>query len=290
MSTEAKIAREISYANSIRGRGGRAFVRVVENLTGRPRLIRMAQGYEKDVATGQDFWQVMVRKYGIDLQIINGALENIPKTGPLVVVSNHPFGILDGMVMGNILSQTRGDFRILAHNVFQRAEEINRVILPVSFDQTKEALRLNLNTRKSALEYLAQGGAIGVFPGGSVSTSNGPFGVPMDPRWRRFTAKLVAKSEATVVPIFFDGTNGRLFQIVSQYSDVLRKSLLINEFRRGIKRPARLVVGEPLSPEALAAYRTKSRELMIFLREATYKLSPKPLKSQDYGFEFEDWD
>jgi len=265
-------------------------VRVVENLTGRPRLIRMALGYEKDVATGQDFWQVMVRKYGIDLQIIDGALENIPKTGPLVVVSNHPFGILDGMVMGNILSQTRGDFRILAHNVFQRAEEISRVILPVSFDQTKEALRLNLNTRKSALEYLGQGGAIGVFPGGSVSTSNGPFGVPMDPRWRRFTAKLVAKSGATVVPIFFDGSNGRLFQIVSQYSDVLRKSLLINEFRRGIKRPARLVVGEPLSPEALAPYRTKSRELMVFLREATYKLSPKPLKPQDYGFEFEDWD
>jgi len=174
--------------------------------------------------------------------------------------------------------------------VFQRAEEINRVILPISFDQTKEALRLNLNTRKQALEYLGQGGAIGIFPGGSVSTSNGPFKTPMDPRWRRFTAKLVAKSGATVVPIFFDGTNGRLFQIVSQYSDVLRKSMLINEFRRAIKRPARFVVGQPLTPEVLAEYRTKPRELMVFLRESTYDLSPKPLKKLDYGFEFEEWD
>ena len=290
MNTEAKIAREISYATSIKSRGGRAFVRVVENLTGRPRLIRMAQGYEQDVARGEDFWAVMLRKYGIDLQVIAGALENIPREGPLVLVSNHPFGILDGMVMGHVLAKTRGDFRILAHNVFQRAEEINRVILPISFDQTKEALRLNLNTRKQALEYLGQGGAIGIFPGGSVSTSNGPFKTPMDPRWRRFTAKLVAKSGATVVPIFFDGANGRLFQIASQYSDVLRKSMLINEFRRAIRRPARLVVGQPLTPEVLAEYRTKPRELMIFLRESTYELSPKPLKKLDYGFEFEEWD
>jgi len=288
MSTEAKIAREISYATSITNRGGRGFVRVVENLTGRPRLIRMAQGYEQDVAQGEDFWAVMVRKYGIDLQIVAGALDNIPRDKPLVLVSNHPFGILDGMVMGHVLAQTRDDFRILAHNVFRRAEEINRVILPISFDQTKEALHLNLDTRKRALEYLGQGGAIGIFPGGSVSTSDGPFKRPMDPRWRRFTAKLVAKSGATVVPIYFDGCNGRLFQIVSQWSDVLRKSMLINEFRKAIKRPTRLVIGDPLDTDTLASLRTSPHDLMDYMRESTYRLSPKPLKNIGYGLELDD--
>ncbi len=289
MSLDAKIAREISYATSVKGPVGRAFVRAIENITGRPRLIRMAQGYDENVARGEDFWQVMLQKYGVDLEIVAGALDNIPSEGPLVLVANHPFGILDGMIMGALLSQARGgDFKILAHNVFQRAEEINRVILPISFDQTKEAMKLNLSTRKVALQYLNEGGAIGIFPGGSVATSDGPFGMPMDPRWRRFTAKLVAKSGATVVPVYFDGRNGRLFQIVSQYSDVLRKSLLINEFRKAIKGKTRLVIGDPLTPEALQPFHKDQHALMDFLRESTFALSPKPLKKRHYGKEFDD--
>ncbi len=289
MTLDAKIAREISYATSVKGPVGRAFVRGVENITGRPRLIRMAQGYDENVARGEDFWQVMLQKYGVELDIVSGALDNIPTEGPLVLVANHPFGILDGMVMGALLSQARGgDFKILAHNVFQRAEEINRVILPISFDQTKEAMKLNLSTRKVALQYLNDGGAIGIFPGGSVATSDGPFGKPMDPRWRRFTAKLVAKSGATVVPVYFDGRNGRLFQIVSQFSDVLRKALLINEFRKAIKGKTQLVIGDPLTPEVLEPFHKDQHALMDFLRESTFALSPKPLKKRHYGKEFDD--
>jgi len=289
MTLDAKIAREISYASSIKGPVGQALVRGIENITGRPRLIRMAKGYEENVARGEDFWQVMLQKYGVDLDIVSGTFDNIPSDGPLVLVANHPFGILDGMVMGALLSQARGgDFKILAHNIFQRAEEINRVILPISFDQTREAMRLNLSTRKVALEYLNNGGAIGIFPGGSVATSDGPFGMPMDPRWRRFTAKLVAKSGATVVPVYFNGRNGRFFQIVSQYSDVLRKSLLINEFRKAVKRKAQLVIGDPLTPEVLAPFQKDQHALMDFLRETTFSLSPKPLKKRHYGKEFDD--
>ncbi len=73
-------------------------------------------------------------------------------------------------MMGHILSQARGDFRILANTVFRKAEDLDRIVLPISFDQSKEAMRQNLETRKAALDYLDQGGAIGIFPGGTVST------------------------------------------------------------------------------------------------------------------------
>ena len=73
-----------------------------------------------------------------------------------------------------VLRQARGDFRILAHRVFRRAEDINRIILPISFDGTKEALAQNIQTRRDALAYLEGGGAIGVFPGGTVSTAAKP--------------------------------------------------------------------------------------------------------------------
>ena len=93
-------AREISYASSARTKGGRAVIRMVENATGRLRLIRRADGYEDEVARGRDFWEVMVERYGLSLDIVAGQLENIPTTGPLILSSNHPYGILDGMMMG----------------------------------------------------------------------------------------------------------------------------------------------------------------------------------------------
>jgi len=89
--------------------------------------------------------------------------------------------------------------------VFRKAEDLNRVILPVAFDETKEALRTNIETRRTALNYLNDGGIIGIFPGGTVSTSARAMGQPMDPQWRGFSGKLIRKSGATVVPIYFDG-------------------------------------------------------------------------------------
>jgi putative hemolysin len=287
MGERHHVAREISYAHSARTKGGRAVIRAVENATGRLKLIRRAAGYETEVEQGRDFWQVMVDRYGLSLEITGGALDAIPRTGPLLVVANHPYGILDGLMMGHILSHVRGDFRILANRVFRKARDLDRVILPISFDETKEAVALNLETRKTALAYLAQGGAIGVFPGGTVSTAARPLGQPMDPGWRAFTAKMVAKSEATVVPIYFEGANSRLFQIASHLHSTLRLALLIKEFRARVDEPVRVVVGEPIPRHRIDAHLGDTKAMMDFLRRETYSLSPRPLKSLDYGFEFE---
>jgi|GEM_PF-2053176 len=164
MRLPPKIARDISYAHSASSKGGRALIRVLENVTGRYSLIRRAQGYEQDVAQGRDFWQVMVERYGLTLDVMRGSLSHIPANGPLILIANHPYGILDGLMMGHMLATVRGDFRIMAHHVFRKAEDINRVILPISFDATKEAVQLNLDTRKEALRYLGAGGGDWYFP------------------------------------------------------------------------------------------------------------------------------
>jgi putative hemolysin len=282
------VAREISYATSVKSKGAQVFVRTVENATGRLRLIRQAAGYEDEVAAGRNFWEVMAERYRLSLQVTRGALDNIPTSGPLVLLSNHPYGILDGLMMGYILSKTRGDFRILAHRVFRKAEDINRVILPISFDETKEALALNLETRKTALKYLADGGAIGIFPGGTVSTATRPFGFPADPGWRTFTAKMIAKSDATVVPIFFEGHNSRLFQVASHLHYTLRTALFVKEFKKRVGSPVRVVIGEPLRRSDLETYAKDPRGMMDFLRTQTYSLSPEPVRDFGYGFEFEE--
>src|SRR6056297_2552834 len=287
MRQDRHVARDISYSYSAQTRGGRAMIRTMENLTGRIRLIKRAHGYEQEVAAGRDFWQVMVERYGLSLDVVGGSLNNIPREGPLILIANHPYGILDGLMMGHILSRTRGDFRILAHEVFRKAEDVRRVILPVSFDGTKEAMALNLQTRRNALDYLGQGGAVGIFPGGTVSTAAKPFAQPMDPGWRGFTARMVAKSNATVVPIFFDGHTSRLFQIASHLHYTLRMGLMIKEFGKRVDTSVRVVVGEPIGRAALEVRAKDSKLLMDFLRHKTYELSPSPVVASDIGFEYD---
>jgi putative hemolysin len=263
-------------------------IRLMENATGRLGLIKRAAGYEQEVAQGRDFWEVMVDRYGLSLDVVGGALDNIPRTGPLIIIANHPYGILDGLILGHILSVTRGDFRILAHKVFRKAEELDKIILPVNFDETKEAVAQNIATRKESLGYLARGGCIGVFPGGTVSTAVKPFAKPMDPGWRGFTARMIAKSNATVLPIYFDGHTSRLFQLASHLHYTLRMGLLIKEFRKRVDTPVRVVIGDPIPAHEIDSRKKDARELMDFLRKATYELSPTPFASYDYGFEFED--
>ena len=282
------VARDISYSFSAQTKGGRAVIRALENATGRLKLIKRAAGYQDAVARGEDFWQVMVQRYGLSLDVVGGSLNNVPSEGPLVMVANHPYGILDGLTMGHILSARRGgDFRILANNVFRKAEDLDRVILPISFDTSREAVAENLNTRKVALKYLDDGGAIGVFPGGTVSTAARPFSAPMDPVWRSFTAKMISKSGAQVLPVFFEGSNSRLFQVASHLHTTLRMALLIKEFKRRTDEPVRLCIGNPIPPEELAPFHQDAKGMMDFLRARTYALSPEPLDAGTYGFEFE---
>ena len=288
MPRRRHVARDISYAYSAETRGGRAMIRLMENTTGRLRLIKRADGYEDEVAAGRDFWAVMVERYGLSLDVVGGSLSNVPTEGPLILIANHPYGILDGLMMGHILSETRGDFRILANRVFRKAEELNRIVLPISFDETKESVKLNIQTRKTALNYLENNGTIGIFPGGTVSTGVTPFDQPMDPGWRGFTARMIAKSKATVLPVYFDGHTSRLFQIASHLHNTLRMGLLIKEFKKRVDTPVRVVIGEPIARDVLDPMSKDTKSLMDFLRKATYELSPEPLRSYDYGFEFEE--
>lgn len=287
-TARSPLARQISYAHAGQSHPARAFIRSVETLTGRPALLRRLDGIEADLANGRDLWRALMQRFGLRIEVLRGSLEAIPAEGPLVLVANHPFGILDGLVMAHLLSALRGDFRILAHQVFARAEAVNRVILPVDFSGTPEAQSANLRMRAEAIRHLRGGGAVGIFPGGTVSTAARPFESAMDPVWRAFTARMIERSGATVVPIWFEGQNSRLFQLSSHLSQTLRVSLLMREFATRLDRPVALAVGAPITAETLRQQGSDGKQMMDFLRRKTYDLSPKPLDPTRLGHEFEE--
>ncbi len=282
------VVHDISYANSVQSALGRVVVRTIENLTGRIGLIKRAADYDLEITgSGKNFWQVIAERYRIDFHFVSGCIDSIPRDEPLIVVANHPYGILDGLALGYILSKTRDDFRILANSVFKNSKELDQSILPISFCNTKEALKQNIHTRNYALNYLSEGGCIGIFPGGTVSTSLKPFGKAMDPNWRRFTAKLISRSGANVLPIFFYGSNSRLFQIASHLHVNLRMALLIREFKKRIDNKVMISIGKILSNDELQNHKSDVSAMMKFLRFKTYELSRDPGQVFDLGFEFD---
>jgi putative hemolysin len=225
--------------------------------------------------------------YGVTIDIMQGELGDIPVDQPIIVVANHPYGILDGLVMGSVLAQSGANFKIIANDIFNKAREISDKILPISFKNTREAISLNLRTRKNALSHLSHGGAIGIFPGGTVSTSSKLFSQPADPAWRSFTAKMIFKSNASVVPIFFDGNTSRIFQLASHLHPNIRAGLLLREFKLRLDKPVRIVIGKPIPRCRMDLFKNDSRKIMDFLRLETYKLSPNKNQTFEYGYEFE---
>lgn len=283
-----KTAGDISYAFSAETKGGRALIRLMENTTGRRCLLRRAKGYEHEVSAGRGLFEVMADRYGLSLDVAGGALDNIPAQGPVIAIANHPYGILDGLMLGKMLAERRKGFKIMANAVFNRAPDLNQHLLPISFDADKAALALNIATRKTALRYLSDGGAIGIFPGGTVSTAAKPFSRPLDPVWRGFTARMIAKSRATVVPIYFDGQTSRMFQIASHLHATLRMGLLIKEFRKRVDTPVRVAIGAPIGRDVLDPLCQDPKAMMDFLRKATYEMSSEPVPPSALGYEFEE--
>ena len=277
------VARDISYANSTNGLVGQLFIRSIENITGRIGLIKRAKDYDKEVANGRNFWEVIVERYNIEMNIVEGSLDDIPKKGPVVIVSNHPFGILDGLLLGYILSKTRKDFKIIANRVFRKAKDLDDVILPISFEENREGNIQNINTRNKAICFLQSGGIVGIFPGGTVATSAKLFSRPLDPFWKRFTSKLILKSDATVVPIFFGGSNSRLFQIASHLSYNLRMALLIREFGRKVDRKVDIAIGKKIDSKYLQKYSKDLDGMMEYLRFQSYALSNDPNQTFENG-------
>ena len=282
-----KVSHDVSYAHSAQSRLGWAVIRCLENATGRSALLSRLPNLRTNMHSIQNFWHSTMEGYGVTIDIMQGELGDIPVDQPLIVVANHPYGILDGLVMGSVLAQSGANFKIIANDIFNKAQEIHEKILPISFKNTREAVLLNLQTRKNALTHLSHGGAIGIFPGGTVSTSSKLFSQPADPVWRSFTAKMIFKSNALVVPIFFDGNTSRIFQLASHLHPTVRAGLLLREFKLRLNKPVRIVIGKPIPRFRLDLFKNDSRKIMDFLRLETYKLSPNKNQTFEYGHEFE---
>lgn len=249
----------------------RAVINTVELATGRRRLERMYREVHLQALPSQQVWKALLDKLEVKLRYDEGQLSSLPKEGPLVFVANHPFGVLDGLVLGHLVAQAREEFYVLVNEVLTREPTLAGHLLPIDFRETKAAARTNLNTRSRAMERLQAGAALAIFPAGGVATAPKLFKkTAEDLAWKRFVAKLITFTEATVVPIYFHGQNSRLFQVASQVSANLRLSLLLHEIRNKIGAEIKIEIGDPIPYADWGGL--KKQALIDSLRERTLSL------------------
>ena len=271
---------DFTYADPSDSRMRRLAIRGIERVTGKPRLARL---YRQHLAAHDpDFWGSAVRRLGVELDYDVEKLARLPAEGPVVVVANHPYGVLDGLMIGHLVGRRRRDFRIVAHGLLTRSAEAAPFLFPIDFADTETARATNLRSRKGALDWLQGGGVLIVFPGGTVSTAPKAFGPAVDPPWKPFTAKLVHAARAPVLPVCFVGQNSRLFQLASHVSLTLRMSLLFHEVANKIGSRQRIEIGDLIPYAELARLKDRAA-LMTELRRRVYALHPTP-KLADRSF------
>lgn len=266
--------RSLSYASTFDSPWQSAVIKGIELMTGKLSVLRMTRQFEKrGVPAGQAFWRAALDIMEIELFTPQEQLDRIPREGPTVVVANHPHGMVDGMIFADLIGRVRPDYRILTRSLLTSIDEVaGSYMIPVPFPHEADAQRKGVEMRAKAMKHLADGGLVALFPSGVVAASQSWFGPAVEAEWNVFTAKMIRRSGATVVPIMFPGQNSRAYQIANRLSPILRQGLLLHEIVHACGKPQAPVVGRPIPRAEIDARAEDPRAFMAWLRAHTLQL------------------
>ena len=247
--------------------------RLVESAVGLPKLDRIINDARALLASGREtvFNAAILKGMGITVELSDADVANIPKEGPVLLVSNHPFGGIEGVVLLEILRRARPDFKVMANYFLSVIPEMRDNFIFVNPFGSEAAARQNIKPLLECVRWLKQGHILGVFPSGEVSSVDLKRRIVRDPPWSETIAALARKTGATVVPMHFCGRNANYFQLAGLVHPRLRTVLLPRMTARQRRRTITAYIGKPILPGEVA--RTGSdAELTALMRFRSYAL------------------
>ena len=223
---------------------------------------------------------------GVKFTVDGQPVSRIPKTGPLVAVCNHPFGVIEGLLLVRILGEIRSDIKIMANFMLGMIPEMDDLIIQVDPFGHAESSRKNIAGLKACMRWLRQGGMLVVFPAGEVSSLKVKKRRVADPVWSPMIGRIIRKTGAGALPVFFDGRNSGLFQTLGLIHPRLRTMLLPHEnLRHATKSAIRVGLGTVIPSEKMAEFEG-DQDVVDYLRFRTYLLRrDKKPRFQFKGFE-----
>jgi putative hemolysin len=255
-----------------RGIAKRAFSALVNPAVERALAFHRLNAVYDDVCqnpTDDHFAEKVLESLKVTVDVSARELERIPKTGPLIVVANHPFGAVDGMILMSILHRARPDAKVMANFLLARIEELREMLICVDPFEGDGAKARNLGPLKDAIRHVKSGGALGCFPAGEVAHLDLQKRAIVDPPWSETIAGIVRRTGATVVPLYFHGRNSPLFQLLGMIHPRLRTVMLPRELLRKHHRKIRVKVGHPIPANRLKQF-PDDRRTVDYLRMRTY--------------------
>ena len=224
-----------------------------------------------DGADPQQVFQYCLDALKVRSQISSADLEKIPAKGPLVVVGNHPFGGLEGVVLGAILLQVRSDLQIMGNYLLKNIAGVRDSIIAVDPFQGETAARANLRGLKEALYHVKSGGMLQVFPAGEVASLSLARRKVVDSPWSPHVAAIIRRTRAAVLPVYFPGKNSLLFQLLGLLHPLLRTALLPRELMNKRNTSVSACVGKAIPWHKLRRFET-DQALIDYLRFSTFFL------------------
>ena len=267
-----------SYASKVEHNiGQRLIIKLIENLTGKRKLEKLYNNYVPDINNPPLFWTDILNL--MKIKIVNKSKKPliVPKKGPLMIIANHPFGIIDGLILCSLISKQRDDFKIMTHETLKFLPQLDKFILPVDFSSNKSAsVKMNIETAKKAKNHLMNNGSLIIFPSGSVSTAKSISSEAKDDEWKTFPAKLILQAKTDILPIYFDGKNGLLFHLFASKmkNQTLKYSSYLHETRKKIGKEIIIYSGEVIKYNKIAYFQDR-QELTKYLKNFTYNLKNK---------------
>lgn len=249
---------ELSYANPGDPWLRRSIISAMERWAGRNYFVPLYRRWRDEVIpAGGPVMRAVFDLIEVDLAITGEWPARLATDVPLVIIANHPYGILDGFAALTIAEQLGRPFRVLINKDLMKVPEIRPYSLPVDFSETREAQSANLRMRNDAIHLLKQGVTVVVFPGGGVATAPSAFSRAVELPWKTFTARMIQASRAQVLPIYFEGQCSPLFHVASRINLTLRLSLMIREFRRMAGGSMTARIGPLIPPSELAGIKDR---------------------------------
>ncbi|MGC6423897.1 MAG: lysophospholipid acyltransferase family protein [Lentimonas sp.] len=221
------------------------------------------------------FFMKTLQVMRVDFELDAESFDRIPKEGPLLVVANHPFGGVDGVVLGALLQSVREDTKLMGNYLLGKMEGIRGNIIEVDPFQTEASKRSNLVGMRTALQWLREGGCLGAFPAGEVSSFKPKTGAVLDSPWTDHIAALAKRTQTPILPVYFEGRNSLFFQAMGLIHPRLRTALLAREFCRAKNSRIKLRVGKLIKPDRIERFETTAAATE-YLRLQTYSLRDSP--------------
>lgn len=219
---------------------------------------------------GIEFIDAILKGCGVEIEFDEKELRNIPANGSFIAIANHPYGGIEGLVLLKMLLMARPDAKLMANFLLKKIPNLSDFFIAVNpFENIEHSS--SISGLKNTLELLATGTPIGIFPAGEVSTFKLDKQEVTDRLWHPVVGKIIAKAKVPVVPIYFHGNNGLLFNLLSLIHPTLRTAKLPSELFNKQGQTIRLRIGKPIQVVDIPDYKDSPR-LLNYLRAKTYAL------------------